>query len=274
MASQSDIDSPLCKLNTHIDPITNTCSSQFPAIHHFFLLLQLLELSWLPCHNKGIGLSFVHFGLTCPYDRDKIFWIILWVLLLCSVRPSTMTEEYRVPDGMVGLSEYMHRRFLNQTWCLCCYVSCVETKIEMSLLLSLKSSAEEVNRLTKYSRILAARSRLRMVSYVLTPDLPSQQSMIDFSAALDAYFHVHSQTVPAFQKEVFLWQAHQMPYSKLVFTFKTMYFLISNATTPLNSQRQVYFWGVFVHGSSSSSAQRWQNNTIKLLQRIRLHLMF
>lgn len=202
MASQSDIDSPLCKLNTHIDPITNTCSSQFPAIHHFFLLLQLLELSWLPCHNKGIGLSFVHFGLTCPYDRDKIFWIILWVLLLCSVRPSTMTEEYRVPDGMVGLSEYMHRRFLNQTWCLCCYVSCVETKIEMSLLLSLKSSAEEVNRLTKYSRILAARSRLRMVSYVLTPDLPSQQSMIFQLLLMHIFMFIHRQCRP-FRKKCF-----------------------------------------------------------------------
>lgn len=78
-----------------------------------------------------------------------------------------MTEEYRVPDGMVGLSEYMHIRFPNHRNYVC--LTRVQTHILMSL--SLKSSAEEVNRLTKSSRTLAARSRLRMVNDVLNPDL-------------------------------------------------------------------------------------------------------
>ena len=37
--------------------------------------------------------------------------ILSFLLSSCSVRPSTMTEDYRVPDGMVGLSEYTREPF-------------------------------------------------------------------------------------------------------------------------------------------------------------------
>lgn len=54
----------------------------------------------------------------------------------------------------------------------------------MSLLLPLKSLAEEVNRLTKYSRILAARSKLLTVSYVLPLYLLNQHNIMGFPAVL------------------------------------------------------------------------------------------
>lgn len=75
-----------------------------------------------------------------------------------------MMEEYRVPDAMVGLSKYIyidtrtHAHFLNHRNDACT-VAHIQPNIQMSLLLSLKSLAEGENKLTKYSRILAARFR-------------------------------------------------------------------------------------------------------------------
>lgn len=48
------------------------------------------------------------FGLVMK-DKHSFLLSLLSPSFLFSVRPSTMTEEYRVPDGMVGLSEYTHR---------------------------------------------------------------------------------------------------------------------------------------------------------------------
>lgn len=77
VASQSEIDSALCTLNTNIDPITDTHSAQFPATHHCFpSLFQLLGLNWLPYRNKG---SFVFLNINtfaaCSYGRAEISFI-------------------------------------------------------------------------------------------------------------------------------------------------------------------------------------------------------
>ena len=47
--------------------------------------------------------------------KGVILNIIICKPCVCSVRPSTMTEDYAVPDAMVGLSEYMSIYLLNHT---------------------------------------------------------------------------------------------------------------------------------------------------------------
>lgn len=54
--------------------------------------------------------------------------VFVFFIPVCSVRPSTITEECRVPDGMVGLSEYIPIHVLNQT-CLLTTVTHVQTNI-------------------------------------------------------------------------------------------------------------------------------------------------
>ena len=71
---------------------------------------------------------------------------------------------------------------------------------------------------------------------------------------IDISFHINSQTVQDFPKELFLWQGHQMPYSKLVFIF-----------TSLNSHRQFGFCSCLLWDEIAASVTG--NNTLKLLQR-------
>ena len=117
-----------------------------------------------------------------------------------------MTEDFRVPDGMVGLSEYMQIHQLNHTNNACVVVlTHVQSKISMSLLFFIKSSAGGANRLTKYNRILAAKYRLLMVSYVLPPYLLNQQSMKGFPAAFGlTHFHINSDSAGLPERSVSL----------------------------------------------------------------------
>lgn len=86
-----------------------------------------------------------------------------------------MTEECRVPDSMVGLSECAHTSLTISTIpALLCF------GLNSTLLcFPLKSLAEGVNRLIKFSKTLAARSRLHMVSC----NLLSQQCIVDIPAS-------------------------------------------------------------------------------------------
>lgn len=64
------------------------------------------------------------------------------VFCVCSVRPSTVLEEFAVPDSMIGLSEYIHSPLLNHPD-LFCVLYVYNFKL---FLLFLKSLAKEVNK--------------------------------------------------------------------------------------------------------------------------------
>lgn len=80
---------------------------------------------------------------------------------LFSVRPSTMTEEYRVPDGMVGLSEYTHSIAWAHAENLFTHTHYDKMT---SRLVSPQSLVEGASRSTRSSRTRAARSRSLQVS--------------------------------------------------------------------------------------------------------------
>uniref|UniRef100_A0A3Q1EUN6 KH-type splicing regulatory protein n=1 Tax=Acanthochromis polyacanthus TaxID=80966 RepID=A0A3Q1EUN6_9TELE len=46
---------------------------------------------------------YINAFVTYAYERGSFYIYHHFAYCVCSVRPSTMTEEYRVPDGMVGL---------------------------------------------------------------------------------------------------------------------------------------------------------------------------
>lgn len=149
------------------------------------------------------------------------------------------------------------------TWCLHCCITHAQTDILMSLLFSLKSLAEEVNRLTKYSRILAARSRLHTVSYVLTPDMPGPQNFKYFPVAfglIHIFIFIHRQC----------WSFRQKCFFDRVTRCRTVSSCLKQCLSFQLSFTQLLktklgFCGVFVHVHLCNSAQSWRNNIIKLL---------
>lgn len=101
--------------------VLNACVCIFRAVILSLSHSQLSEPSWLPFLSRGKSVIWRNVHRRCvnlghkkrsgesrkQFSADDVLLNARVCFFSFSVRPSAMTEDYRVPDGMVGLSKFM-----------------------------------------------------------------------------------------------------------------------------------------------------------------------